>query len=81
MVCAPELMAECIARLEETAYQTLKVQITAAGLYRYRLEGIVRALLHILRQLFHSLQRFQHLLMNPNISRDDTLAFDHFRPL
>ena len=47
-------MAECIARLEETACpelveaasQTLKVQITAASPYRYRLEGIVRALLH-----------------------------------
>jgi len=48
-------MAECIARLEETACpelveaapQTLKVQITAAGPYRYRLEGIVRASLHV----------------------------------
>ena len=54
-VYAPEPMAECIARLEETACpelveaasQTLKVQITATGPYRYRLGGIVRALLHI----------------------------------
>jgi hypothetical protein len=36
-----------IARLEETASHTLKVQITATGPYRYRLGGIVRALLHI----------------------------------
>ena len=43
----PEPMAECIARLKETASQTLKVQITATGPYRYHLEGIVRALLHI----------------------------------
>ena len=42
-----ETMAECLARLEEMAYQTLKAEITATGLYRYRLEGIVRALLHI----------------------------------
>jgi hypothetical protein len=40
-------MAECIARLEETAFQTLKDQITATDPYRYRLGGIVRALLHI----------------------------------
>ncbi len=38
---APERMAECIARLEETASQTLKDQITATVLYRYRLGGIV----------------------------------------
>ncbi len=43
----PELMVECIARLEETASQTLKDQITATGPYRYRLEGIARASLHI----------------------------------
>ena len=51
----PEPMAECIVRLEETvcpelveaASQTLKVQITATCPYRYRLGGIVRALLHI----------------------------------
>ena len=41
----PEPMAECIARLKETASQTLKVQITATGPHRYRLGGIVRALL------------------------------------
>ncbi len=62
-VYAPEPMAECIARLEETACpelacpeiveeveaasQTLKVQISATGPYRYRLEGIVLASLHI----------------------------------
>ncbi len=40
-------MAECIARLEETTSKTLKDQITATGSYRYHLEGIVRALLHI----------------------------------
>ena len=43
----PEPMAECIVRLEDMTSQTLKVQITATGPYRYRLEGIVRALLHI----------------------------------
>ena len=42
----PEPMAEYIARLEETAYQTLKDQITATGPYRYRLEGMVHALSH-----------------------------------
>ena len=42
-----ETMAECIARSEEMACQTLKAQITATGLYRYRLEGIARALLHM----------------------------------
>jgi hypothetical protein len=42
-----ELMLECLARLEEKASQTLKDQITVTGLYRYRLEGIVHALLHI----------------------------------
>jgi hypothetical protein len=40
-------MVECIARLEETASQTLKDQITATGPYRYRLEGIACASLHI----------------------------------
>jgi len=43
----PEPMAKCIVRMEKMASQTLKVQITATGPYRYRLEGIVRALLHI----------------------------------
>ena len=55
-VYAPEPMAECIARLEETACpefveaasQTLKDQITATDPYSYRLGGIVRALLHII---------------------------------
>jgi hypothetical protein len=46
-VYTPEPMTECIARLEEVAPQTLKVQITATGRYRYRLEGIVRVLSHI----------------------------------
>ena len=46
-VYAPESMAECIARLKETASQTLKVQITATGPYSYRFEGIVHAFLHI----------------------------------
>ncbi len=36
-------IAECIARLDEKAPQTLKGQITATGSYRYRLEGIVLA--------------------------------------
>jgi len=48
-------MAECLARLEETACpelvegasQTLKVQITTTGPYRYCLEGMVYALLRI----------------------------------
>jgi hypothetical protein len=40
-------MAEGIARLEETASQTLKVQITATGLYRYRLGGMAHDVLHI----------------------------------
>jgi hypothetical protein len=52
---AAELMSECIVRLEKTACpefvevasETLKVQITATGPYRYRLEGMVYALLHI----------------------------------
>ncbi len=39
--------AECIARLKETVSQTLKDQIIATSLYRYRLGGIARALLHI----------------------------------
>jgi len=47
-------MAEYIARLKETACpelveaasQTLKVQITATCLYRYRLEGMGYALSH-----------------------------------
>jgi len=43
----PEHVAECIARLEEKASQTLKDQITATGPYRYRFEGIVRVSLHI----------------------------------
>ena len=43
----PEPMAKCIVRLEETASQTLKVQIAPTDPYRYRLGGIVRALLHI----------------------------------
>jgi hypothetical protein len=41
----PEPMAECIVRLKEIASQTLKVQITATGLYRYRLERTVHAFL------------------------------------
>ena len=41
---ASEPIAECIARLEETAFQTLKDQITATSPYRYRLERIVYAL-------------------------------------
>jgi hypothetical protein len=36
---ATEPMAECIARLEEMASQTLKVQITASTPYRYHIEG------------------------------------------
>ena len=44
---APETMAECIARLEEMVCQTLKAQITATGLYKYRPGGTARALLHI----------------------------------
>jgi hypothetical protein len=44
---APEPMAECMARLEETASQTLRVQITATSPYRYRFEGMVHTLLHI----------------------------------
>ena len=44
---APEPMAEYITRLKEIASQTLEDQITATDPYRYRLEGIVRALLHI----------------------------------
>ncbi len=43
----PEPAAECMARLEESSSQTLKVQITTTGPYRYRLEGIVLAELHI----------------------------------
>ncbi len=39
---ATEPMAECIARLEDTAFQSLKDQITATGLYRYRFGGMVR---------------------------------------
>ncbi len=39
-------MAVSIARLEETASLILKVQVTATGPYRYRLEGIVHASLH-----------------------------------
>jgi hypothetical protein len=44
---ASEPIAECIARLEETAFQTLKDQITATGLNRYRFGGMVRASSHI----------------------------------
>ena len=42
-VYAQKLLAEYLARLEETALKTLRGQITATGPYRYRLEGIVRA--------------------------------------
>ena len=42
----PGTMVECIARLEETTYQTLKDQITSTGPYRYRLGEIVCALSH-----------------------------------
>ncbi len=45
-VYSPEPMAEYIARLKETAPQTLKDQITASDPCRYRFEGMVHALLH-----------------------------------
>ena len=47
----PEPMAECITawpELVEAASQTLKDQITETGPYRYRLGGIVHALLQII---------------------------------
>ena len=43
----PELVEAACPELVEAASQTLKVQITATGPYRYPLGGIVRALLHI----------------------------------
>ena len=71
-------MAECIVRLEkiacpelvEAASQTLKVQITATGPYRYRLEGIVRALLHIIQPNFPS------RILKMNLRNDATGHWD-----
>ena len=41
------LIKSACPELVEAASQTLKAQITATSPYRYRLEGVVHALLHI----------------------------------
>ena len=56
-------MAKCIALLEETASQTLKVQITADGLYRYCLEEKIRASLNI-RMIVNSVMNQTRIILN-----------------